>query len=173
MGMINSAVPPTGAMSPLLMKAEQAIEAKVPASMQDAYHRIVTAAMKLAFAPSTHGSIMQGLDTSKDPVHDVAVGSVGLLLLMYKQSKNTMPVSPMIYAGMTMVIHGLDYLERAHKVTIGTNEIDAATKLFVATISPKVGLTPQVMQQHVAKAHAAMQNPQFMQKFKAHTEGGV
>lgn len=164
MGLINST--PQGKMNPLLQKTEQSIEAKINPKDKPAYQRIVLAGMKIAFDQSTHSSLVQGLAQSQDPVHDVAIGVVGLLLIMNKQAKGTMPVPPMILAGMTLVLHGLDFLQQAKGMNIGPNEIDTATKLYVQTISPKVGLSPQVMQDSTTKAQGAMQNQQFMAKYK-------
>ncbi len=164
MGMISSKTPAT--MNPLIKQTMDKVKATVKADQQDAYTRILTAGLKFAFDKKAHGTIIEGLDKSKDPVHDVAVGTVGLLLIMNKEAKGTMPVPPMIPAGMMLVLHGLDYIEQTRHVKIGNAEIDTATKLFIQTISPKIGLTPEKMKEMTDKAHQAMQNPQLMAKFK-------
>ena len=77
----------------------------------------------------------------------------------------------MVPAGMTLVLHGLDYVEQTKGVTIGNNEIDTATKIFIQTISPKIGLPPDKMQEATDHAHRAMQDPALMAKFNAQHQG--
>lgn len=173
MGMVADTSIAQKPMVPLLQKAEMAIEHTLKPDMQKAYHRIVTAGITIAFSKATHGTLMQGLDQSKDPIHDVAIGTVGLLLSMYKQSKNTMPTDAMVPAGFTLMLHGLDYLQRTKGIQIGNDQIVQAHDLYMSTLLPKIGLTPQVMAKATNQAHGAMQNPQLMQKFKQSTEGGV
>ena len=115
MGMIDNTAPPVPPELPPMDPRLEQIEQKVEASMTDpktveAYHKIVNAGMKVAFDETTHKSLMQDLENSKDPVHDVAVGTVGLLITLHQQSKGTMPLAPMVQAGMTLMLHGLDYL---------------------------------------------------------------
>lgn len=163
MGMIGN----TTAMSPLLSKVEAKVEATVKQPAQDAYRRIVAAGMKFAFDPQAHGTVMDGLDKSKDPIHDVAVGVVGILILLYKKSKNTMPTDAMVPAGMTLVLNGLDYLEKTGRMKITNAEIDNATQIYIANIQPKLGITPQVMGKAVSGAQKAMLDPALMAKYKA------
>lgn len=164
MGMITAPSKPV--TNPLIKQAMDRVQGTVKPDQQDAYTRILAAGLKFAFDKKSHSSIIEGLDKSKDPVHDIAVGTVGLLLLMHKQSGDTMPVPPMVPAGMMLVLHGLDYIEQTKNIKIGNAEIDTATKLFIQTLSPKIGLTPDKMQEATDKAHQAMQNPEFMAKLK-------
>ena len=169
MGMIDANKTGT---NPLIKQAMDAVVAKaVPPDQKEAYQRIVTAGMKLAFDKTTHDSIIKGLDESKDPIKDVAVGTVGILLIMEKESKGTMPIPPMVPAGMTLVLHGLDYIEQTKGIKIDKAEIDNATQLFIETLSPKIGLTPEVMKKASEQVDGAMQNQDLMMKYKQQTEG--
>jgi hypothetical protein len=158
---------PDTPMLPILEQVEAGIEAKVPPKMMDAYKRIVAAGMKLAFDSKTNASMMKGLEGSQKPIEDIAVGTVGLILLMYDQSKKTMPLDAAIPAGMCLVLHGLDFANRAMGVNITNAEVDQATEIFTSTILPKFGITPEVLQKHIATSQSAMNNPEIMAKFKA------
>lgn len=140
----------------LLQQAETNLEKHISPSQKDAYTRIVAAGMKAAFDKTTHGALVDGLEKSKDPVHDVAVGVVGLIIILYQQSKNKMPAPAAIAAGMTMVFEGLDYLEQTGKLQVDKNVIDQATQLYLTTIMPKFGVRPQQLQGMVNKAQTAM-----------------
>ena len=164
-----------GVMNPMLEKIEASIEAKVPPKLKEAYHRIVSSGVKIAVAPSPKGSLIQNIESSQNPVNDVAVGVVGLLMIMYQQSKNTMPVDAAIYAGMTLVLYGLDVYERGHKGTVSAKEIDDATQLYVATVMPKFGVSEQMLKSKTDQAKTVMDNPQMMSAMKAKqaAKGGV
>ena len=165
-GMLDAPASQSSIKNPLLAQTEQAVEAKTPPSQKQFVDRIVTAGMTAAFSPQSHGQIFQGLDQSKDKVHDIAMGTVGLLLMLSKQSQDTMPALPMIYAGILLMLHGLDYVEQAIGVKIGTNELDKATQIMMPVLQEKLGLTHDKLQSMANNAHQNLQNPQFAQKFK-------
>ena len=165
MGMMNSA------MIPALQKVETAIEKSVKPEMQEAYQKIVTAGMKMAFSKEANGAIVEGLDKSKTPIKDIAIGAVGMLLLMHKQSKGTMPQDAMVPAGMTLVLHGLDYYGKTSKAPVGNNEVDEATQIYMDALLPKLGITQDMLQKTSSQVQGVMQNPEQMQKYKAHLEG--
>lgn len=152
--------------NPLLQQAEAKVESTIKPNDKDAYQRIVIAGMKVAFDPSTHGSIVDGLQNSKDPIHDVAVGTVGLLILLSQQSKGKMPIPPMVSAGMTLLINGLDYLEKTKVLKVDADMLGNATNIYITTLMPKVGITPQIMQQMAQQTHGAVNNPKFMAQFQ-------
>lgn len=170
-GMLSNSTNPETPMTPLLEQVEAGIVAKVSPKQMDAYKRIVAAGMRYAFDPATHETMMGKLQTSQEPIKDVAVGTVGLILMMYKESKNTMPMDAAIPAGMVLVLHGLDYANRAIGVNITNAEVDQATEIFTSTISPKFGITDEVMRKHIAQSQVAMQNPEVMAKYKASLQG--
>lgn len=165
-GMLAAPATQSSMKNPLLAQTQQAIEAKIPPSQKQAVDRIVAAGMTVAFSPQSHGKIFQGLDQSKDKVHDIAMGTVGLLLLLSKQSQDTMPGLPMIYAGIILMMHGLDYIEQTMGVKIGANELDKATQIMMPVLQDKLGLTNDKLQSMANSAHQNLQNPQFAQKFK-------
>lgn len=170
-GMLEAAAP--AMRNPLLAKTEQAIEAKVPADLEQYVSRIVTAGITAAFSPQSHGQIFQGLDQSVDKVHDIAMGTVGLMLILSKQSKDTMPKAPMLYAGLILMLHGLDYLEQTMQIPIGNDEIAKATQIFMPVMQEKLGLTHDKLKAMSDTAHKHLQNPTFMQKYKQSQMSGA
>ncbi len=159
------------AMNPLLQQAEVKVEAAVKPEMKNAYNRIVAAGMKAAYDKTSHASMMQSLANSKDPIHDVAVGAVGLMMILYKESHNTMPPAAMPQAGMTLLLNGLDYLEKIGKIKVDAGMIDQATKIFLGTIMPKLGLTPDVMAKANQRVNAAKNDPAIMSKINSQVGG--
>ena len=173
MGMIESTAPTGGKMSPLLAKVEAKVESTVKPNMKAAYNRIIAGGLKFAFDPKAHGTVVQGLDKSVDPVHDVAVGVVGILILMSKKAQGTMPTEAMVPAGLVLVLHGLDYLEQTGRMQITNTEVDDATQTYITNLQPKIGLNEKVMGQAVSGAQKAMQDPALMAKYKESQNGNA
>jgi len=158
-------------MNELIQQAEAKIESGVPADQQNAYQRIVVAGMKALYSKEMHSALIVGLKDSKDPLTDVAKGAVGLILTLYKESKGTMPVRAMIPASMTLLLQGLDYLDKTGMLEIGKDEINQATHTFMDTLMPQLGLTPEKTQQMMGRVQDVMQDEQKMAMYQQQAGG--
>lgn len=169
-GIING--PSTGAASgaaggglsnPLLQQAEEKLEANIadPATQQN-YMKIVVAGLHIALAKGADG-FMAKLRTSRDPVSDCATGAVALLLIMRKESKGVMPLKAGVPAGMTLMFHGLDFIDRAKVAKIAEPELDRATTIFTNTLFHKLGITTQMLQTAATNVHNITQDPAKME----------
>lgn len=152
--------------SSLLQQAEAKVEASVPASQKANYLKIVVAGMKLALNKGPNG-LVGALKNSKDPMGDIVNGAIGIVGILRRESKNTMPLPVMVPAIMTLVLHGLDIAQKFGLLQIGPAELGQATQQAMETIMQKVGLTPQKVQQLAAQSHGVMQDPQAMNKLSA------
>lgn len=150
----------------LLAQAEQTIEKGVPPDQQEAYQRILIAGMKVLFSQQTHGALVQGLEQSQDPIGDVGKGAVGLIMTLFKESKGTMPAKAMIPAGMALLLNALDYVDSTGIAKIGKPELDHATEVFINTLMPKVGLTPDRMQGLMGQIQGVMADPEKMKQMQ-------
>ena len=150
----------------LISQAEKKVESEVPADMKDAYSRIVVAGMTLAMNGGPK-SLLASLKQSKNPMNDVVKGAIGILGIARKQSSGQMPVRAMIPAGMTLVLHGLDFAEKVGVMKVGKEEIAQAAQLYADTILPLMGATKQKLAALGKNVHGAMQDPAKMQMIKA------
>lgn len=144
----------------LILKVQANIEKGVKPADRAAYDKIVMAGTKVMYSQQTHKMLMEGFDDAPDKVKAVAEGMVGLMGMLFKESRNTMPITPMIQAGMTLMLDALDFLEQAGYMQVTEQELGQATKYFMDAVLPKIGITPQMMQQALAKTQGAMQDPQ-------------
>lgn len=146
----------------LLEATEQKIESQLlPATRQD-YMKIVVSGMRIAAHNGPQG-LLSGLKNRKDPVGDCAIGAVNLVLLMSKQSKGIMPMKAMIPAGLTLMLQGLDLVDKAGIAKIDVNEIDHATHVFLNYLFKKLGISLPMLQQGAAHVHQIMQDPTKME----------
>lgn len=155
----------------MIIKAEAAIDAKVPPKDKAAYDKIVLAGMKVIFSKDTHGPLMQGLKESQEPIKTAVEGVIGLLGILFKESRNTMPVGPMILAGQSLMMEVLDFMEQGGMIEVTPDVLGEATQLYIETLLPKIGMSPQKMQAIMSQAQGVMSDPQKMAQFKQ-SQGG-
>lgn len=145
----------------LLQVAEQKVESGLTPENRENYMRIVVAGMRVALDKGPNG-IMASLRKSRDPVSDAAIGAVNLVLLMRKQSRDTMPPAAIPPATMTLMLQALDFCEKARITKITAKKLDRATLIYRNHILAAFGVTPQNLAQAGAKVHGIMQDPAQM-----------
>jgi hypothetical protein len=147
--------------NPLLQTMETALEAKLTPQNRGNYDKVVVAGLHIALA---HGpnSFMAKLLHSEDPIGDCAKGAVALLLIMRKEAKGVLPMQAGIPAGVTLMLHGLDFIDRAKIVEIGNPEIVRATTLFSNNLFFRLGISPQMLQHATMRVHQIANDPTAM-----------
>ncbi|MBP8190374.1 MAG: hypothetical protein KAX73_00910 [Aquabacterium sp.] len=148
----------------LLQQAQTTVEKTV--KDRAAYDKIVAAGTKVIYDKETFSELIKGIETSNDPVLEVADGIVGVLGVLYKQSRKTMPLTPMISAGMTLLIDALDFLEQAGMATIDKETLGKATTMYMNSLLSKMGLTPDKMEGMLSQVRATMSDPEKMKQFR-------
>lgn len=151
-----------GLSNPLLRAAEQKIEAGMQPDVRADYTKVVVAGMNVALAKGPDG-FMGKLVASQDPISDCARGAVSLMLIMRKEAKGVMPMKAGIPAALTLMFHGLQFLEQSKVLTIAEPEIDRATTIFTNTLFQRLGITPQMLQHATGRVHALMMDPASME----------
>lgn len=150
----------------MIIKAEAAIDAKVPPADKEAYDKIVLAGMKVMFEDKQmHAQLLQGLQQSPE-VKTVVDGIIGIIGLLFQQSRNSMPVGPMILAGQSLMMEALDFMEEAGMIEATPDLLAEATQLYIETILPKIGMTPEKMKAVMGKAQGLLSDPQKLAQFK-------
>ena len=146
----------------------QQSQAKVEEGVKDraAYDRIVTAGLKVIYDKKMFGQLIKGLDEAEDPMQAVGEGIQGILGILYKQSRKTMPIVPMLQAGTALLLDALDFLEQSGMAKIGKDELATATGAYINGMLPKMGLTPQKMDEVLARVKGAAQDPAMAQQFQ-------
>jgi hypothetical protein len=164
----DDAAPPDQSSStlhnPLLAQTEQKIEGNIvdPNTHAD-FLKIVVAGLHIALANGPN-SFVAKLSNSQDPISDCARGAVALVLIMRRESRGVMPLKAGIPAAMVLMLHGLDFIDRAGIVKIAEPELDNATKIFTNELFHKLGITPGMIQQATGRVHQIMQDPDAMAK---------
>jgi hypothetical protein len=149
----------------VLEAAEQKIESGLLPANRANYMKIVVAGMKTGMANGPN-SILNKLRHSNDPVNDCAKGAVNLAMLMYKHTQGAMPFQAMIPAAMTLMLHGLDFVDKSKIMKIGAPELDKATQTFMNTMFHNLGVTPAMLAQAHDKVTKAVKDPAYLEAMK-------
>lgn len=158
-------------MNQLLQQANAKIDQAVKPDQKDAYERIVTAGKKIMYSKDMNAQLLAGLNDAPDRITTTVDGVIGILGLMFQQSRNTMPAAPMVLAGQKLLLEALDFLENAQMVEVSAESLAKATQHYLNTMMPKIGLTPERMQGVLAKTQGVMQDPQKMAQVKQQMGG--
>lgn len=154
----------------LLQKAHAEVDGKV--TERGPYDKIVKAGLKVIYDQTVFKRLSQGLRESKNPVQDIARGIVGILAMLSKRSKGTMPPTAMVHAGATLLIDALDFAEQAGLVKVDNDTVAEAFNVYMESVLPTVGLTTQRMQQVLKGVEETVRNPERMAAYQASLKGG-
>lgn len=151
-----------GLNNALLRQAEAQLETNLTPDNRQNYMKVVVAGLNIALDKGADG-FMARLANSQDPIGDCARGAVALVLIMRKQSRGVMPIKAMIPAGMTLMFHGLDFIDRAKIAKIAAPELDKASTIFTNFLFAKLKITADMLQHAAGRVHEMMQDPAQME----------
>lgn len=152
--------------NPLLKQAQTKIESGV--QDRDAYNRIVQAGTKVIYDKATFTELSKEIRQAQDPVTEIAEGMIGILGILYKQSRKTMPIPAMVMAGMSLLLDALDFAEQAGLVKIDKAQLNKATTHYLNSLLPKFGLTPDKIDATLGQLGGTIKDPAKM----AQIQGG-
>lgn len=147
------------ASDPLLIKAEQAIQAKVPANLQSALNKLVQAGCMILYSPKMHDEVMKELSGPGTPAQIAGIGATKLLGAMAHQNQAIMSkgIAPALGAAAgILVCEILDLMEKLGKVKVTPDILADATQTLMYTMAKAAGIN----QQTLAKAQQMQQQPQ-------------
>lgn len=120
---------------------------KMPPELQEAYERVVIAGMKVMFDKNTHRAMLREI-TKAGPMGDkLGQGVAGLLLMLVKESNNTMPPAVLIPAGLELIMQAVDFVRRAELGTVTNEDIGRAAEVMITTLMGKFGADPARLEQ--------------------------
>jgi hypothetical protein len=142
----------------IIAQAEKRVEALIPAQQREAYFKIVIAGNKILMQGGPQ-SPLASLKTEEDPITALVHGVVGILQILRHMSNGTMPVPIAIAAGMTLVLQGLDFMDRTGIQKIGNQEIDATVQLYNDVALPAMGVKAADQQAIASQGLGALHDP--------------
>ena len=108
---------------------------KLPANLQEAYDRIVLAGKKIIFNKDTNKLVLDAIKGEGSLGVRLGKGISTLMLLLYRESQETMPPSLIVPAGVCLLGEAADFLRKGKIEPINNNVIAEAIQVFIeATI---------------------------------------
>lgn len=145
--------------NPQLQQVEQAVQAKVPPDLMNAFERIVTAGLKIMYSPETRTMLANQLKQPGEATEIVGEGVAKLLAILYQQSKGTMPMKAAIPAAQVLLCEALDFASQAGILQVSADSIAASTKAMVTYLLQIFGFSQAKIQQYMQAGmdHSAAQ----------------
>jgi polyhydroxyalkanoate synthesis regulator phasin len=120
---------------------------QIPPDMQEAYDRVVVAGMKLMFSKETHRIMLKEMQKQGPLSQRLGRGVAGLMLIMVKESNNTMPPQIIIPAGIELMMQAVDFMKKTDMANPTNEEIGQAMQIMITTIMEKFGVDPAKFEQ--------------------------
>jgi hypothetical protein len=120
---------------------------QMPPELQEAYDRVVIAGMKVMFSKESHKLMLDELQKEGPIAQKLGMGIAGLMLLLFKESNETIPPQVIIPAGVNLLSRAADFIRKSGIDSITNADIGNAMELMISTILQKFGVSPEQMEQ--------------------------
>lgn len=120
---------------------------QMPPELQEAYDRVVIAGMKVMFSKESHKLMLDELQKEGPIAQKLGMGIAGLMLLLFKESNETIPPQVIIPAGVNLLSRAADFIRKSGIDSITNADIGDAMELMISTILQKFGVSPEQMEQ--------------------------
>lgn len=146
----------------LLKAAQDRIESQLTPKTRADYEKVVVAGLKVGLDGGPD-SIIASVRNSKDPVRDCAIGAANLVLILRRQSRDTMPPQALVPGATTLMLQALDFAERLGLVKVSPRELARATHILGNYIMRVFGVTAANFEAAATKVQGIMQDPTSME----------
>lgn len=120
---------------------------QMPPELQEAYDRVVIAGMKVMFSKESHKLMLDELQ-KKGPIgQKLGMGIAGLMLVLFKESNETIPPQVIIPAGVNLLSRAADFIRKSGIDNITNADVGDAMEIMISTILQKFGVSPEQMEQ--------------------------
>lgn len=149
MGMLDQAIQDQSD-HPILDQIEAKIEEMVKPEDKDAFVRIVVAGMKVMFDERTHQMAMESVSKG-DPINGAVDGVKDLMVMLYEESRGTMPPVPAMQAAIVLLCQALGFMQEVNMVQLDNENISEAVKSLSEKLMAAAGLTPEKVDELIAQ----------------------
>jgi len=120
---------------------------KMPPELQEAYDRVVIAGMKVMFSDESHKMMLQFMDEEGPADEKLGKGIAGLMLILFKESNETIPPQVIIPAAVQLLMRAADFAKKSGMGEISNKDIAGGIELMIAIILEKFGVDPSQFKQ--------------------------
>lgn len=120
---------------------------KMPPELQEAYDRVVLAGMKIMFSKDSHKLMLKELQKPGPVGQKLGQGIAGLMLILVKESNNSIPPAVLIPAGIQLMMQAVDFMRQTGMEKVTNQDIGDGMELMIMTLMEKFGASPEKVQQ--------------------------
>lgn len=120
---------------------------KMPPELQEAYDRVVLAGMKIMFSKDSHKLMLKELQKPGPVGQKLGQGIAGLMLILVKESNNSIPPAVLIPAGIQLLMQAVDFMRQTDMEKVTNQDIGDGMELMIMTLMEKFGASPEKVQQ--------------------------
>lgn len=120
---------------------------KMPPELQEAYDRVVLAGMKIMFTKDSHKLMLKELQKPGPVGQKLGQGIAGLMLILVKESNNSIPPAVLIPAGIQLMMQAVDFMRQTGMEKVTNQDIGDGMELMIMTLMEKFGASPEKVQQ--------------------------
>lgn len=120
---------------------------QMPPELQEAYDRVVLAGMKVMFTKSSHKLMLKELQKPGPVGQKLGQGIAGLMLILVKESNNSIPPAVLIPAGIQLMMQAVDFMRQTGMEKVTNQDIGDGMELMIMTLMEKFGASPEKVQQ--------------------------
>lgn len=115
---------------------EQHVMEKMPKEFQGALKRVVLSGMKILFSKETHSQIFDSIRPEDEvPLEDeLGAGAANLMLAMFKESNQSMPLQTVIPAGSILLARACEFINETKMAPITDETYFEAMHMFSAVM---------------------------------------
>lgn len=150
------------------MEIEEAIEQHMDDRQRKNLDRVLDTGHELLFGKETHYQLMSGLKGSQDIGSDLGEGAFHLMMILFKQSKNTLPGDVIIPAGIILLANAAEFVAQSGTPITDDDFENAAhtfTTLTMNTLDPSFrDKVKQQMPNDMGAANMQQSMPDNMQQ---------
>jgi len=134
----NRTLPAGGdAMSPASVLASMHVEGQ----QKEQLLRIVAAGKKVMYSQQTHQMMLESMQGEGAPEEKLSKGIIGLLSMLWGESKGSLPPQLIIPAGMVLMADAADFMRQAGE-PVTPEQFGAATEMMVDGLLKQGGVDP-------------------------------
>lgn len=123
----------------------QKAESEVPENLKQAFVKVVAAGDAFMFNKKTHRHFLDTINQEGDLGENVGKAMGALLLMLYKQSNEQMPLEVAPQAGVVLIARGADFLEKVTGETITPDVMARAYETMIFFMGEKFNLPPETI----------------------------
>lgn len=120
---------------------------KVPPELQEAYERVVIGGLKVMFSKESHQFMLKEMQGQGPVAQRLGQGIAGLMLLLFKESNETIPPEVIIPAGIELLMQAVDFVRETGMGEVTNKDIGDAMEIMMRMILEKFGMKPEQFEQ--------------------------